>query len=124
MSSVANNPQTFLNSYFSAMRNTIITLTLGIGIYGYSKSFNNKQSDLILRLLSIFMYLFSLSLCINTNLMFKQYIDSITPEEKQQFPKYINLSYWKIYLLLGWIFSAVLAIVILLASKRYIMKLF
>ena len=42
---VANNPQTFMNSYLSAMRNTIITLTLGIGIFGFSKTFKNKKSS-------------------------------------------------------------------------------
>jgi hypothetical protein len=43
MNKVANNPQTFMNSYFSAMRNSIITLTLGIGIFGFSKSFNKNH---------------------------------------------------------------------------------
>ena len=32
---VANNPQSFLNGYLSAMRNSIITTSLGVAIYGF-----------------------------------------------------------------------------------------
>jgi hypothetical protein len=119
----ANNPQTFLNSYLSAMRNTIITLTLGIGIYGFSKTFKDKNAERIMRLLSITMYVYSIVLCINSTLMFRSYLESITEDEEKMLPKYINLDYWKVYEVLGWVFAAVLLILILLATKRYIKKL-
>ena len=120
---VANNPQTFMNSYLSAMRNTIITLTLGIGIFGFSKTFKNKKSSFIMRFISIILYLYSLALCINTNLMFRKYLDSIKPEDKKKLPSYINLEYWKVYEILGWIFCIILILLILLATKRFIVKL-
>ena len=36
---MANNPQSFINGYLSGMRNSIITTSLGIAIYGFSRSF-------------------------------------------------------------------------------------
>ena len=121
--SVANNPQTFMNSYLSAMRNTIITLTLGIGIFGFSKTFKNKKSELIMRTLSLVMYLYSLALCINSNLMFRKYLESLNEEQIKEFPPYINLEYWRAYEVLGWTFSAILILLIFLASKRFLKKL-
>lgn len=121
--SVANNPQTFMNTYLSAMRNTIITLTLGIGIFGFSKTFKNKKSELVMRTLSLVMYLYSLALCVNSNLMFRKYLESLSEEQIKEFPPYINLEYWRVYEVLGWIFSAILILLICLASKRFLKKL-
>jgi len=124
MSKYANNPQTFMNSYLSAMRNTIITLTLGIGIYGFSKTFKNKRSQLIMRLLSIIMYVYSIILCINTNLMFRAYLKKIEEVNNDKLPAYISLKHWKIYEILGWFFSGILVLLIILATKRYVLKFY
>lgn len=112
-----------MNTYLSAMRNTIITLTLGIGIFGFSKTFKNKKSELVMRTLSLVMYLYSLALCVNSNLMFRKYLESLSEEQIKEFPPYINLEYWRVYEVLGWIFSAILILLICLASKRFLKKL-
>ena len=39
---MANNPQSFINGYLSGMRNSIITTSLGIAIYGFSRSFKRN----------------------------------------------------------------------------------
>tara|TARA_B100000123_G_scaffold271144_1_gene250320 strand:+ start:240 stop:611 length:372 start_codon:yes stop_codon:yes gene_type:complete len=120
----ANNPQTFMNSYLSALRNSIITLTLGIGIYGFSKSFKNKNSETILRLLSVLMYGYSLAICINTTLMFRTYLKKIENENQELLPQYISLKYWRVYETLGWIFCGVIVILICLGLKRFIVRMF
>ena len=74
MSKIANNPQTFMNSYLSAMRNCFLTTTLGIAFYGFSSGFKNSRGENIMRLLSLVMYVYALILCLITNLMFSQYI--------------------------------------------------
>ena len=119
----ANNPQTFMNSYLSGMRNTIITLTLGIGIYGFSKTFNTKKADLIMRMLSVVMYGYSLTLCVNTNLMFRSYIKKLEKENPKDLPGYIELKYWRVYEILGWVFSFILICLFLLAGQRFLSKL-
>ena len=54
-----NNPQSFMNGYLSGMRNSIITVSLGIAIYGFSRSFKKKSSRKTMKRLSVLMYLFS-----------------------------------------------------------------
>ena len=118
----ANNPQTFMNSYLSAMRNSIITLTLGIGIYGFSKTFNNRNSEMVLRTLSIIMYFYSFGLSITSNLMLGSYIRNIKKEDIKKLPAYIVLDYWKSYEGLGWFYTIIIAILILFSIRRYLAK--
>ena len=40
---VANNPQSFLNGYLSALRNSIITVALGVSMYGFQNLLKNKH---------------------------------------------------------------------------------
>ena len=93
----ANNPQTFMNSYLSAIRNSIISLSLGIGVYGFSKTFKKKSSENIMRLISLFLYLYSITLCINSNLMLRQYLQIYQADSQNPVPEYIDFRYWKVY---------------------------
>ena len=120
---VANNPQTFLNTYLSAMRNSIISFTLGIGIYGFSKTFTNQKSDFIMRLFSILLYIFSLGNALNTSRMLQLYLNKVEEEKKSKkfpFPDYVSFKHWKYYLVLGYFFCFILVILLLLSSKRFI----
>ena len=45
----SNNPQSFMNGFLSGMRNSIITISLGIAIYGFSRNFKKKSSQKIRR---------------------------------------------------------------------------
>jgi len=120
---VANNPQTFLNTYLSAMRNSIISFTLGIGIYGFSKTFTNRKSDVIMRLFSILLYIFSFGNAFNTSRMLQQYLKKVEEEKKSKkhpFPDYVSFKHWKYYLVLGYFFCFILIILLLLSSKRFI----
>lgn len=123
---VANNPQTFLNSYLSAFRNTIISLTLGIGIFSFSKTFENKKAEFMMRSMSIILYLFSLSIGINTSLMLHSYLkkmESLPEEEKKELPEYMDFKFWKGYLIMGIVFCVLISILILIAVERYVRKL-
>jgi glucan phosphoethanolaminetransferase (alkaline phosphatase superfamily) len=77
----------------------------------------------MLRSLSVILYFYSLALCINSTLMFRSYIDNVDEEDIQKFPSYINLKYWKVYEMLGWVFSIILCILIVVAAERFIAKL-
>lgn len=98
---MANNPQTFLNTYMSTMRNSIITISLGIGIYGFSKHFK-KQSKKILKTLSILMYIFSFGILYNCNIYLKNYLDNLSDDEIKEAPRYMDFNIWKKFGYLGW----------------------
>lgn len=127
MTIIANNPQTFMNSFLSAIRNTIISLTLGIGIFGFSKTFSHKKSALIMRFLSLVLYVYALATGLNTSLMMQNYLDKLdSPEKKEELekmPTYINLKYWRNYLILAYAFCFIVAMLLLLASYRFCLKL-
>ena len=122
--SIANNPQTFLNSYLSAIRNSIISFTLGIGIYGFSKTFKSNKSDLIMRLFSILLYTFSLANAFNSCLMLHSYLRKVKDEDKQkEYPAYMNFDFWKVYLIVGYALCIILVILFMISTERFIAKL-
>ena len=115
---VANNPQSFLNGYLSAMRNSIITTSLGVAIYGFSRSFKKKISRNIMKRLSILVYLFSFIIMLNTVLLLRKYLRIIPHEELEKFPKYIDLKKWKNYEYLGWFFTIIVFLIITLGLSE------
>lgn len=126
---VTNNPQTFLNSYLSGMRNSIISFTLGVGIYGFSKTFQKKKSSVGMRLLSILLYLYALANAFNTNLMLDTYLKKVKKEvrpkeERYLFPDYIDFRYWNYYRIMGYFFCSLLVILFLISTERFFRKLF
>jgi len=114
----SNNPQSFMNGYLSAMRNSIITMSLGVAIYGFSRSFEKEYSRNIMKRLSLFPYFFSFLIMINTTLLFRKYLISLTEEEKQKMPKYIDLKLWKRYEYLGWFFTVIIFLIITLGLSE------
>ena len=92
---VSNNPQSFMNGYLSAMRNSIITASLGVAIYGFSRSFKKKRSRNIMKRVSILVYFFSFIIIINSSLLLRNYLSSVSEEDKKEFPAYIDLKKWK-----------------------------
>lgn len=121
MSKFANNPQTFINGYISGVRNIFLLTTVGIGMYGFSQSFKNKNSETIMRLFSSFIYIFALLYLLNTNMLFRKYLNKIeNSEDRHQLPKYISLKHMRYYEYLSWIYAVLLSIIILLSLKRFI----
>ena len=119
-----NNPQSFMNGYLSGMRNSIITVSLGIAIYGFSRSFKKKSSRKTMKRLSVLMYLFSFMIILNTTLLLRNYLLLLTEKEKNEMPKYINLNQWKRYEYLGWLFTIITFLFISLGLSGDIMYIF
>jgi len=120
----ADNPQSFMNGFLSGMRNSIITVSLGIGIYSFSRNFKKKSSRDIMKRLSVLVYLFSFLILFNSNLLLRNYLSSLNDKEKGEMPKYINFTMWKRYEYLGWFLSLIILILFILGSYRDIMGLF
>ena len=117
---VSNNPQSFMSSYLSGMRNSIITLSLGVAIYGFSRSFKKQKSRDIMKLVSTLTYVFSVLISLNTTLTLKHYLDTVNENDVKDFPKYIKLKYWQNYEYLGWLLTGIGSIILLLALKGYV----
>ena len=103
----SNDPQTFLNGYLSAMRNSIITSSLGVAIYGFSRSFKKKISRNIMKRLSILVYIFSFVIMLNTVLLLRKFLSVVSKKDVKEFPKYVDLKKWKVYEYLGWFFTVI-----------------
>ena len=117
----ANNPQAFFNGNVSCMRNVFLTTTVGVAVYGFSKGFNNKKSDTIMRLLSSCIYIFSFLYLLNTNIYYRKYLNKIEGTEvEKNLPDYVQLSTWRNYEYLGWFYTVILIFVILLSLKRFV----
>tara|TARA_Y100000768_G_C23351226_1_gene395523 strand:+ start:129 stop:491 length:363 start_codon:yes stop_codon:yes gene_type:complete len=112
-----------MNGYLSAMRNSIITTSLGVAIYGFSRSFKKKSSRNIMKRLSVLVYFFSFIIIINSSSLLRNYLNSITDEDKKEFPKYIDLEKWRYYEYLGWFFSTIVFVIILLGLMGDIKKI-
>ena len=94
-------------------------------MYGFSKSFKNKNSESLMRLFSCTIYIFALLYLINTNLLFRKYLNKIeNSSEKNNLPDYIDLKHWRYYEYLTWMYSIFLSIIIILALKRFVKILF
>ena len=113
---VANNPQSFLNGYLSGMRNSIITSSLGIAIYGFSRNLKKKTSRKIMKRLSTLIYVFSFVIMLNTVLLLRNYLNNLSQKEIKEFPKYIDLKKWRNYEYLGWIFIVIISLIIIFGS--------
>jgi len=118
------NPQSFFNGYLSAMRNSIISVSLGVAIYGFSRSFAKQRSKDIMKKVSIVLYLFSLMLILNTVILLRNYLNSVNKDDIEKLPKYVDLSKWRLYEYIGWFLSVIVTIIILLSSSKYIKNVF
>ena len=102
-------PQTFLGSYMSTVRNSIITLSLGIAVYSFSKNFKNK-SHITMKILSVLIYLFSIGILFNVNLLLKQYLDNFPNDKLKYTPSYFDHTVWRRFEILAWYLLSVYVI--------------
>ena len=115
-----NNPQSFINTYLSAMRNSIISISLGVAIYGFSRIyFKNQKPKDIMKIMSILVYGFSVVTIFVSTSMFRSYLTKLTDEEKQNLPNYIDLKYWKLFEYLGWFLFAIATTMIIVTTNKY-----
>ena len=108
-------PQTFLSGYMSTVRNSIITVSLGIGVYGFSKNFK-KSSKITMKLLSVLIYLFSIGLLYNTNVLLKKYLDNFPNDKLEYTPSYFDFNIWKRFEILSWYLLIIYITFVLLGS--------
>ena len=119
MTNYSNNPQTLMNTFQSALRNTLLSTTLGITIYGFGSGFKNKDSRYIMKLISLFIYIYGFCFGILSTTMLRRYIKKIDKEYiKKRLPEYVDIEFWKIYEILGYTFCILILILFSLSFHR------
>ena len=116
---MSKNTESYLGNIFSATRNSIISSTLGIGIYGFSGS-TKKQTRSMMKLLSKFLYIYALLNLVNTNLMFR---DSMSLVEDKKPIKVNDLKYLERYEYLNWLLCIFILALVLLSFSKYLRKI-
>ena len=118
------NPQAFMNGYLSGLRNGIITLSLGVAVYGFSRTFKRQNSKDIAKVVSIISYMVSLSISTLTTLQMRQYLNIVTEDEKRKMPKWINLKSWKKYEYIGWMLVSMGVLMLGLSVRKFAKRIF
>jgi len=121
---MSDNPQSFFNCILGGYRNLIISISCGIAIYGFSRNFAKKESREIMKKLSLLIYISAFFIILNTVLLLRRYLNLVSDEDKKKLPIYINLDGWRIYEFIGWFLVLIVAGLIGLSSKDYVMGLF
>ena len=121
MTNYSNNPQALMNTFQSAIRNTLLCTTLGITCYGFSNGFKNPDSRYTMKIISIIIYIYAFSFGIISTTMLRRYIYKINNEYiKKKLPEYVDIELWKIYELFGYIFCVLILILFGLSFYRLI----
>jgi hypothetical protein len=122
----ANNPQAFINGFYSSSRNVFLTVTVSIAIYGFSNTFNLDVSKNVVKDISVLIFIVSLCLGLNNILMLNNYINILEENEKSgiELPEYVDLNSWKRHMYIKILFLIILSLIIIITSKRLILRRF
>jgi hypothetical protein len=116
----ANNPQTFMNGFYSSSRNVFLTVSIAIAMYGFSSTFKLGVSVNVIKDMSFLIVIFSFMLGVNNIHIFYNYIKELEKERDngEVLPLYVNLKLWRRYLYIKIYFMIILIILIIASSRR------
>ena len=116
----ANNPQTFMNGFYSSSRNVFLTVSIAIAMYGFSSTFKLGVSVNVIKDMSFLIVIFSFMLGVNNIHIFYNYIKALEKERDNGdvLPLYVNLKLWRRYLYIKIYFMIILIILIIASSRR------
>ena len=112
-----NNPQAVFNGFVSMSRNIYLTSTVGIAMFGYSNSFKITFSEIVTRIVSICIFLFSTIYLINGTLSFRNYINNLE-NENPELPYYVDVKTWRNFVYINYLYLAFLLIIVILSFVR------
>ena len=116
----ANNPQTFMNGFYSSSRNVFLTVSIAVAMYGFSSTFKLGVSVGVIKDMSLLIFIFSFMLGVNNIHIFYNYIKALEKERDngEVLPIYVNLKLWRRYLYIKIYFMIILIILIIASSRR------
>lgn len=107
MSKVTITPFSAYNGYQSSLRNMFLSSTVGITLFGFSKTFKRHNLIKIVKYFSITILLLSIIIGIKSALDFNNYLQNTSLDEKI----YKN---WKSWLYINIIFIIMLSVIIIM----------
>ena len=121
----SNNPQSFVNGFYSASRNVFLTVSVAIAMYGFSASFKTAKRHLV-KDISLFIMLYALLLGITNLIYFKRYLTKLENEQKigENVPNYIDFQMLRVHAYLKVYFLIILAVLIVAGTIRFINRRF
>ena len=119
--SYPNNPQAVFNGFVSVSRNIYLTSSVAVAMFGYSNSFKITSSDLSVKLISIFIFMFSMGILLNGTISFKNYLNNL---EKEELPYYVDSKAWRRFIYLNYSYLVILSIIFVLSLRRTSNKFF
>ena len=122
----ANNPQTFMNGFYSSSRNVFLTVSIAIAMYGFAGSFKLGVSVDMIKDISLLILIFSFMLGLNNIHIFYNYIKALEKEKYngEILPIYVNLKLWKRYLYIKIYFMILLSLLMIASSRRLLKRRF
>ena len=115
-----NSPQTVFNGFASVSRNVYLTSSIGIALFGFSKTFVRTSSEFSIRVLSTCIFIFSILTLLNGNIGFTTYLNNL--EKDYDVPNYIDVKSYRRFITINYLYLLFLGIIVLLATKRTIIK--
>lgn len=121
----SNNPQSFVNGFYSASRNVFLTVSVAIAMYGFSASFKTAKRHLV-KDISLFIMLYALLLGITNLIYFKRYLTKLENEKKigQDVPNYIDFQMLKVHAYLKVYFLIILTVLLVAGTIRFVNRRF
>ena len=120
----SDNPQSFMNGFYSSSRNVFLTVSVAIAMYGFSESFKLGTSKHVVKDLSLLILLFSFVLGLTNIIFFNRYIKILEREDKEVLPLYVDLKLWKTHLYIKSYFVLLLGLLIVAGFVRLIIRRF
>jgi uncharacterized membrane protein YidH (DUF202 family) len=109
----ANNPQAVVNGFYSASRNVFLMSSIGIAMYGFSGTFKITQSESMIKIFSIGIFIICTLYGLNIGYSFHKYI-KLLEEDIPNLPNYVDIPYMKnaLYITIGYIIMVLIIIVL------------
>lgn len=114
----AQNPATSLNSFLSAFRNNILSSSVAIAMYGFSKTFSRESSVTFTKIVSICIFIVSFCIGMNTIYAHYDYIRELE-KDKDNLPPYVNLNAWYNHMYIAMGYNVIVLIILVLACIRF-----
>ena len=122
MPNYANNPQAISNGFYSASRNIFLTSAVAVTMYGFSNTFKITKSDSTIKIVSILIFMISLSYGINTCYSYQKYI-TLLKQDEANVPNYVDFKAMQNFVYITSSYLVLLVIILTLMIIRLFNRL-
>lgn len=115
----SNNPHSVYNGAISGQRNMFLSSSLATIMIGFSHNFKNKDTVIFVKLIGLCIFALSIVIGFLTNYDFRFYLDKM----KNEMPEYVPIDNWYTYSFIVYIYTFLIAIIIVLFLLRDILHI-